>query len=100
MKVYCVFSVESPHQGNFNVYTQYTISIIKRKSPKIILNLQLWDFFPGTQRQVRNSRGKRAISVPATEVLLYCFLLVVTTQLSLFVYVGLLTVFIVTLQQY
>ena len=28
-------------------------------------------FFPGTQEQIRNSRGKRAISVQATEVLLY-----------------------------
>ena len=28
-------------------------------------------FFQGTQEQVRNSRGKRAISVRAIEVLLY-----------------------------
>ena len=28
-------------------------------------------FFQGTQERVRNSRGKRAISVRATEVLLY-----------------------------
>ena len=42
-------------------------SIYKRKSPKISLNLQLWDFFQGTQEQFRNSRGKRAISVRATE---------------------------------
>ena len=25
MKVYCVFSLESPHRGDSNVYTQYTI---------------------------------------------------------------------------
>ena len=31
------------------MYTQYTIFIIKRKSPQIILNLQLWDFFPELQ---------------------------------------------------
>ena len=42
----------------------------KKKSPQIILNLQLWDFFLRTQEQVRNSRGQRAISVRATEVLL------------------------------
>ena len=36
-----------------------------------IPNLQLWDFFQGTQEQVRNSSNKRAISVLATEVLLY-----------------------------
>ena len=29
-------------------------------------------FFLGTEERVRNSRGKRAISVRATEVLLYC----------------------------
>ena len=29
------------------------------------------DFFLGTQERVRNSRGKRAISVRTTEVLLY-----------------------------
>ena len=32
------------------------------------------DFFQGTQRRVRNSRGKRAISVRAIEVLLYLYL--------------------------
>ena len=30
-------------------------------------------FFQGTQDRVRNSRGKRAISVRAIEVLLYMF---------------------------
>ena len=33
--------------------------------------MKLWDCFQGTQERVRNSRGKRAISVRATEVLLY-----------------------------
>ena len=33
-------------------------------------NLQLWDIYRGTQERVRNSRGKRAISVRATEGLL------------------------------
>ena len=49
-------------------------SIYKRKSAEIIPNPQLLDFFQGTQRRVRNSRGKRAISVRATEVLLYKFM--------------------------
>ena len=31
MKVYCLFSSESPHRGDSNVYTQYTIFIIKKK---------------------------------------------------------------------
>ena len=40
------------------------------KHPKLSQNLQLWDFFQGTQERVRKSRGKRAISVRAIEVLL------------------------------
>ena len=35
MKICCVFSLESPHQGDSNEYTQYTIFNIKKK---IILN--------------------------------------------------------------
>ena len=31
MKVYCVFSLESPQRGDSNVYTQCTIFIIKRE---------------------------------------------------------------------
>ena len=70
MKLCCVFSLESHHQGDSNEYIQDTIFNIKKKItlnyPK---NLQLWDFFLGTQEQVRNSLGKRAISVCAGEVL-------------------------------
>ena len=31
MKVFCVFLLESPHQGDSNEYTQYTILNMKRK---------------------------------------------------------------------
>ena len=31
MKICCVFSLESPHRGDSNVYTQYTIFIIIMK---------------------------------------------------------------------
>ena len=51
----------------------YNIPFLNVKK-KIILNLpdlQLWDLFQGTQERVRNSRGKRAISVRAIEVPLY-----------------------------
>ena len=71
MKIYCVFSLESPYRGDFNEYKQYTISNIKKKITPIIINLQLWDFFQESQGRVRNSRGKRATRVRATEVLLY-----------------------------
>ena len=40
-----MFSLESPHRGDSNEYTQYTIFKLKRKSLLIILNLQLWEFF-------------------------------------------------------
>ena len=71
IKVYCVFSLESPHRVDSDEYTKYTIFDIKRKTPLIIPNLQMWDFFRGTEQLVRNSRAKRSISVRAIEVLFY-----------------------------
>ena len=71
MKLYCVFLLESPHRGDSNGCTQCTISNIKKK---IALNYPKsagMGFFQGTQERVRNSHGKRAIRVGATEVLLY-----------------------------
>ena len=35
MRVYCVFSIESPHRGDSNEYTQYTVFNLTQK---IILN--------------------------------------------------------------
>ena len=72
MKVRCVFSVESPHRGDSNEYTQYTILNIKKKITLNYPKSAAKDFFLGTQERGRNSRGKRAIRVQATEVLLYC----------------------------
>ena len=67
-----MFSLESPHRGDSNEYTQYAIFNIKRKItlnyPKSAANLQ--ESFQGAKNRVRNSRGKRAISVRATEGLL------------------------------
>ena len=74
MKVCCVFSLESPHRGDSNEYTQYTVFNIKREItvtvtltyPKsLALEFYLW-----TQERVRTSHDERAISVRATEVLL------------------------------
>ena len=67
-----MFSLESPHRGDSNEYTQYTIFNIKKK--KITLNYPksaAMVFFQGTQERVRNSRGKRVISVRVTDGLLY-----------------------------
>ena len=45
MKVYCVFSLESPHRGESNEYTQYTTFNVKNKITLMIIpNLQLWVF--------------------------------------------------------
>ena len=46
-------------------------SLYKKKITLIIPDLQPREFFLGTQEPVRNSRGKRVISVRAVEVLLY-----------------------------
>ena len=59
-----MFSLESPQRGDSNEYTQYTISQYEKENhPKSAA----MGFFQGTQERVRNSRGKRAISVRATE---------------------------------
>ena len=62
MKVCCVFSSESPHRGDSNETTQYTIFNINKK---IALNYPksaaIFFFLQGTQERVRNIRGKRAI---------------------------------------
>ena len=50
--------------------TQYTIFIIKKITQDYSKSAAMV-FFLGTQERVRNSRGKRAISVRAIEVLLY-----------------------------
>ena len=63
-----MFSFESPHRGDSDEYTQHTIFNIKRKSSKNYPKSAAMGFFLGTQERARNSRGKRAISVRATEV--------------------------------
>ena len=74
MKVCCVFSLEWPGWGDSNEYTQYTIFIIKKENhPNLSQICSYGILFQGTQEGVRNSRGKPAISVRATEVLLYVF---------------------------
>ena len=71
--VYCVFSLESPHRGDTNEYTQYTIFKIKKENYPLLSQIcSCGILFQGTQEQIRNRRGKQAISVWAIEVLLYC----------------------------
>ena len=47
-------------------------NILSLPTPMLIIpNLQLLDFYQGTQERIRNSRGKRDISVRVTEGLLF-----------------------------
>ena len=69
-KIFCVFSLESPHRGDSNEYTQCTIFNIKKKIALNYPKSAAMGFSQGTQELIRNSHGKRAISVRATEVLL------------------------------
>ena len=73
MKQCSVFSLVSPHRGDSDEYTQHTIikKKITRNDPKCNKFCSYGMFLLGTHERVRNSRGKRAISVRATEVLLY-----------------------------
>ena len=66
-----MFSLESPYGGDSNENTQYTIFNIKKKITLNYPKSAAMEFFQGNQERVRNNRGKRAISVRATEVLLY-----------------------------
>ena len=71
-----MFSLESPHRGDSNEYTQHAIINIKKKItlnyPKYIIMSAAMGFFSlGTQERVRKSHGKQAIDVLAIEVLLY-----------------------------
>ena len=64
MKVCCVVSLESPHRGDSNEYTQYTIFNIKKENhPKLSKICIYVIFFLWTKERVRNRPGKLAISV-------------------------------------
>ena len=67
-----MFSLESPHRGDSNEYLKYTIFSIKKKISLNYPNSADMGFFQGTQERVRNSRGKGAICVRVTEVILFC----------------------------
>ena len=60
--------IASPRRGDSNEYTQYTNFNIKKENHPNYPKSAVMGFFQGTQEQVQNSHGKRAISVRATEV--------------------------------
>ena len=65
-----MFSLESPHRGDSNEYTQYTFLSINRKSPIIIPNLQLWDFSKGLYNEFETDMVKEPSVFEALKV--YC----------------------------
>ena len=66
MKVCCMFLLESPHRGDSNSYTQYTIFNIKKENhPKLSKICSNGIFTKGLKKRVRNSCGKRVNSVRA-----------------------------------
>ena len=53
-----MFSLESPHRGDSDEDTQYTIFHMNKKKTLNDPKSAAMGFFQGTQEQVRNSRGK------------------------------------------
>ena len=50
MKIYCVFSLESPHRGDSDEYTQYTIFNINTKNILNYFKSAAMRFFPRDSR--------------------------------------------------
>ena len=50
-----LFSLESPHQGDSNEYTQYTIFNIKKKIILMYPKSEAMGFFQGTQERVETA---------------------------------------------
>ena len=70
MKVYCVYSLESPHLGASDEYTQYTIFSMNKKNTLNYPKSAAMGFIPRDLRTSSKQPSKRAINVRATEVLL------------------------------
>ena len=71
MEVCCVFSLESPHQGDSNKYIQYTNFNIKKKIIQNYPRSAAMGFCAKGLKNELETVVKRAISLRATEVLLY-----------------------------
>ena len=80
MKVCCVFSLESPDLSDSYEYTQYTIFNIKRKITLYYAKSAAVRFFLRTHARVRDSHGKRPISVRVIDVLLNVLVLLAMSE--------------------
>ena len=56
MKVCCVFSLESPHRGDSNEYTQYTIFNMNKKNTLNYPKSVAMGFFPRDSRTRTSSK--------------------------------------------
>ena len=75
MKVCCVFSLESPHRGDSNEYTQYTNFNIKRKSDPNYLKYASMGFFPGTKHEFKTAMvNEPSVFEPLKLYCIKCFL--------------------------
>ena len=70
VKVCCVFSLESPHRGDSDENTKYTIFNIKKNITLNYSKSAAMGFFPKGLKNIWNSHGKWVISVRGTAVLL------------------------------
>ena len=75
MNVYCVFTLESPHRGDSNEYTQYTIfQYEKEKHPKLSQICSYGNFSEG----LKNKFERAVVNEPSVfePLKFYCRLLV------------------------
>ena len=61
-KVCCVFSLDSPHWGDYNEYTQYTIFNMNKKNTLNYPKFAAMGFVPRDSRMSSKSRGKHLCS--------------------------------------
>ena len=71
IKVYCVFSLESPRRGDSNEYPQYTIFNMKKKNTLDYPKSAAMGFFPRDSRTSSKQPWQMSTSVRTIEVLLY-----------------------------
>ena len=70
MKIYSLFSLDSPHLGDSKEYTQYTIFNLKKKTIIYYNKSAAMGSCPRDSRTSSKQAWSRAISVRAIEVLL------------------------------
>ena len=97
MKVYCVLTLESPHRGDSNEYTQYTIfQYEKEKHPKLSQICSYGNFSKG----LKNEFERAVVNEPSVfePLKFYCNLFL--TVLRRFFYCGYLLLFVFVVRDF